>query len=233
MIPSNVRVIALDAAGTIIAPLPDVNVVYRDVAKLNGYELDAEQIRLRFTPAMQAYFPLAWDSVVARTDEDKQWHAWKSLVATVLAEIPSLALEPIFLALWNHFRKPESWFVFQDVEPTISRLKELGLLVVVASNFDKRLHDLRAGHASLRQVDHWFASVEVGYQKPCVEFYREIEKSLGVNPQAILMVGDSWIADYQGAINAGWQALYLDRSLAIGQNSPSHTIRSLEQLLSN
>jgi putative hydrolase of the HAD superfamily len=231
MIPANVRVIALDAAGTIIAPAPEVHVVYCDVAKSHGYELDAERIRSRFAPAMQAYFPLAWDPATAQTDEDKQWHAWKSLVATVLPEIPPLALEPVFRDLWNHFRKSESWFVYHDVEPTISRLKEIGLQVVVASNFDKRLHDLRAGHSGLRHVDHWFASVDVGFQKPCGDFYREIEKRLGVDPPTLLMVGDSWVADYQGAAKAGWHALYLNRSLKNGMELPPQTIRSLQQLL--
>lgn len=217
MIPDHVQVIAFDAAGTIIAPSPPVHLAYCEVAQSFGYILDPQKIKERFPAAMQEFFPLSWNVEEARTDQNKQWCSWRKLVARVLHEIPEPELTPVFTALWEHFRVPQHWNLFTDVEPTLQALKWRGYILCVVSNFDHRLYDIAKGCPGLAAIDHWFASVDVGYQKPCVEFFRSVEQRLATESQRFLMIGDSLEADYEGAINAKWQARWLNRDTHSGQ----------------
>ncbi|MFN7034817.1 MAG: HAD family hydrolase [Bellilinea sp.] len=49
-------------------------------------------------------------------------------------------------------------------------------------------------------------------RKPEVEFYRRVERALGVHPQAILMVGDDPLGDVGGAALAGWRVVWFNPS---------------------
>jgi len=204
--------IALDAAGTIMEPEPAVHHAYRDIANRFGYALNSADIKQRFPAAMNEFFPLSWDAAQASVDHEQQWYAWRGLVSKVLHEIPTEEIEPIFSALWEHFRLPQHWHIYDDVRPFLLALKAKGYGICVVSNFDRRLHDIAAGCPELALVDHWFASVDVGYQKPCAEFFRRIEQRLALQSHELLMIGDSLHADYFGALNANWHARWLQRS---------------------
>ena len=54
-----------------------------------------------------------------------------------------------------------------------------------------------------------FVSQRIGTIKPHPAIFRHAELSLGVEPSAILHVGDDWLADVRGAKSAGWRAAYL------------------------
>ena len=241
MIPNTVKILAFDAAGTIIEPYPAVHHAYCEVAKSFGFVLDPLEIKQRFPNAMNHYFPLSWESQTTRTNQDQQWTTWRGLVSEVLQEIPADKIEPVFVALWDHFRQPQHWLVYPDVASTLLSLKQRGYIMCAVSNFDQRLYDIAKDSPDLSCIDHWFASVDVGYQKPCVEFFRTVEERLGAASHQFLMVGDSLEADYRGAQNAGWHARWLQRNAdqqaaanTASQQStslPTETIRSLHELL--
>jgi putative hydrolase of the HAD superfamily len=73
-----------------------------------------------------------------------------------------------------------------------------------------------------------FCSSRIGYSKPQHVFFRSIQTSLGLAPHEILMVGDDWRTDVQGALAAGWRALLLDRT---GNKATQPSVRSLHELI--
>jgi putative hydrolase of the HAD superfamily len=230
MIPEEVRVIALDAAGTILEPRPAVHEAYCQVAQLFGFHLDPQEIKKRFPEAMRTFFPLAWQPEQAQTDHIQQWNAWQGLVTQVLGEIPANQIEPVFHALWEYFRQASHWHVYPDVEPTLKALRQRGYILCVLSNFDQRLYDIASQCPELATIEHWFASVDVGHQKPCASFFRTIEQRLGYASHQFLMVGDSFEADYQGARNAHWHARWLQRDASQQPLQDVATIHTLSEL---
>jgi putative hydrolase of the HAD superfamily len=227
--------IALDAAGTIMEPEPAVHHAYCDVANRFGYSLNPTEIKHRFPAAMNEFFPMSWDPARASTDHQQQWSAWRGLVSQVLHEIPAEEIEPVFSALWAHFRLPHHWRIYDDVEPFLQTLKSKGYGICVVSNFDRRLHEIAAGRPELATVDHWFASVDVGYQKPCAEFFRSIEQRLNLQSHELLMIGDSLQADYFGALHANWHARWLQRIpdtplVSRSDRPPPSEIRTIQSL---
>lgn len=55
-----------------------------------------------------------------------------------------------------------------------------------------------------------YVSEEVGFAKPNKEIFRLVEQEQRLSSQEILFIGDSWKHDVVGAIDAGWQAVFLN-----------------------
>jgi len=71
-----------------------------------------------------------------------------------------------------------------------------------------------AEHLSLR-----FLSAETGLLKPETAAFEAVQKRMGLFPGELAMVGDSWHDDIEGALNAGWTALWINRE---GRPRPDH-----------
>lgn len=208
---SKVLAVALDAAGTLFEPKPDVATAYCAVSVRHGFEIDLVEVQRRLPIAMGKYFPQSWEDEESRTSSGKQLQQWRQLVAEVLCEVPENSRASLFEELWQHFRRPDSWELFSDVGPALDILRSKGLRLVIASNFDERLHDVVAGIPALKGFELIAASADLGFQKPSRGFYRRIEELLELPPHQLAMIGDSYRADYEGAKAAGWNSWFLDR----------------------
>lgn len=99
---------------------------------------------------------------------------------------------------------------YPEAREVLEELKRLGLRTAVASNlalpYACPIAD-KLGHL----LDVSCMSFEVGFVKPDAGFYDELCRRLQLLPQDVLMIGDTWRCDYQGAIAAGLRAVHLDR----------------------
>lgn len=74
---------------------------------------------------------------------------------------------------------------------------------------------------------HVFISEEIGYVKPASACFAAVEATCGVGKN-ILMVGDSLKDDYEGALNYGFDALFLNREQKpISEVKQIHTLTQL------
>ena len=78
------------------------------------------------------------------------------------------------------------------------------------------------------EVDAVFTSDEFPLGKPDPAAFLGACSRLGVEPGEALMVGDSLVADVEGALGAGLRAVLLDRRTSTHPDSPR--IRSLAEL---
>ena len=70
-----------------------------------------------------------------------------------------------------------------------------------------------------RLIPSRFLSAETGALKPEPGAFEAVQRGLGLFPGELAMVGDSWNDDVQGALGAGWTALWLNRE---GRSRPEH-----------
>ena len=61
-----------------------------------------------------------------------------------------------------------------------------------------------------RFIQRMVISDEIGIQKPDIRIFRYAEQATGASPDSSLMIGDNPANDIRGAIDAGWNAIYLD-----------------------
>jgi putative hydrolase of the HAD superfamily len=116
---------------------------------------------------------------------------------------------------------------FDDAAPALRELRERGLRVVVASNWDCSLPEVldRAGLSPL--LDAVVSSATAGATKPDARLFRAALEAAGCGPAEALHVGDSPEKDVEGARAAGLRAVLLDRE---GREGDRDAIRSLRDL---
>lgn len=118
--------------------------------------------------------------------------------------------------------------LFDDTSPTLLELRARGIKLAIASNlaapYAPPLLDLLPF-----KFDAYAWSFEVGHLKPSAEIFEWVTSRLGVPAAATLMVGDTYKADYVGALQAGLQARHLVR--APKPSSDGIMIHSLPEIL--
>jgi len=202
-----IRAIFFDAVGTLLHPDPPAGVAYAAVGRRFGTRHAAEDIRRRFTEsfARQEALDTAAGHVTSPAREAARWRA---IVGEVLDDVPDAV--GCFAALWDHFARPSSWRLEPDAGSALAALDRAGYVLGLASNFDGRLHAVRAGFPELAVLRHVVVSAEVGHRKPSPYFFRELVRRTGFAPGEILLVGDDPYNDVAGARDAGLVPLPFD-----------------------
>lgn len=90
--------------------------------------------------------------------------------------------------------------------PLLSRLKNSGIKIALLSNVTG-VTEIFTNDLKNRQIDHFFDvvawSCDIGFRKPSLQSFMYIVNKLDLLKSEIIMVGDSEIADIQGAKKAG------------------------------
>jgi putative hydrolase of the HAD superfamily len=212
--------VIFDAADTLLTAVPSVDAVYQRIGAEFGSVVTTAEIKRRFNPAIRTYFHDGSSS------EESDRRRWKELVFDVL----QTSSDVMFDAIWEHFARSDHWRLFDDVTPAWRWLTQCGYRLAIASNFDLRLLKIVASFSEL-SPEHVFLSTQLGYRKPCINFFRCIERKLGVAPDQLLLIGDSTVADFDGARAAGWQSLLIDRSLGEDAGDAICRLTSLQRVL--
>jgi putative hydrolase of the HAD superfamily len=223
-----VAAIVLDAVGTLIFPNPSAAEVYAGVGRRFGSRLSLPEIGARFREAFAREEALDFATGL-RTSEARELERWQRIVAAVLDDVRDPPA--CFRALHDHFGRPEAWRCAADAECVLKTLRERGLRLGLASNYDHRLHAVADGLSELEPVrNHLAISSEIGWRKPAGAFFAAVTQMLACPPEQILFIGDDRRNDLDGARAAGFQARLFDPQ---GRESlaPVECVRRLSDLL--
>ncbi len=117
--------------------------------------------------------------------------------------------------------------LYPEVLSTLTRLKEAGYKIGLCSNlalpYAKPVTDLLPF-----ELDAYAWSFEVGAIKPEEKIYHRLCDTLNCRPNDVVMVGDTFEADYLGSRNLGMQSFFLDRNR---KNPAMESINRLDELL--
>ncbi len=203
------RFVAFDAVGTVIYCDPSVAAIYADVAAAHGSLLSETDVGKRLKSAMSVFDEHDANEGCATTEE-QEYKLWREVVSRVVDDVDDF---PAFCdELPERFAQAEVWGVYDDTASTFTALHERGVGIVIASNFDKRLHGVCDAYPELAAISNRVISSEVGFRKPSVQYYNALVEACGCTPQEMLMVGDTPSNDVEGAIAAGLNAVLIDRT---------------------
>jgi putative hydrolase of the HAD superfamily len=214
-----VSAVTFDVGGTLIEPWPSVGHIYAEVAGRHGWpNLSIEALNRGFATAWRALRNFNYTKP-----------EWRSLVdATFHGQIDGTLSRAFFSELYEHFAEGDAWRIFDDVVPTLQRLKNRGVKLGVISNWDRRLGPL----LRTLKLDEFFdvvvVSCHAGACKPSRRIFEQAVRRLRVPAKRVLHVGDSPELDRDAARAAGMQALLLGRDSHGGRR---RVITSLRELL--
>jgi HAD superfamily hydrolase (TIGR01509 family) len=117
---------------------------------------------------------------------------------------------------------------YADVLPALGELRERGVTLVIASNWDCSLRDWLGPTGIMELVDGVVTSAEVGAPKPDPRIFERALAIARAAPSEALHVGDKLDNDVEGAAGAGVRAVLVQRE---GEPPPGvDAVRSLQEL---
>ncbi len=201
-----VETVVFDVVGTLLEPAPSVSVAYKNSAEKFGCTVPVGEISQRFSIAWERQESLdAQNQPAFNTSRRREYERWQQIVCDVFEDSP--AADKIFDDLWLHFGKPSSWLPIEQGCRLLETVREFGVDVAVASNFDERLLALAKHVEPLIGIENIFASSELGWRKPAPQFFQAVESRLQKEPDQLLLVGDDPRLDVAAANAAGWKSM--------------------------
>ena len=215
------RAVLLDALGTLVELQPPAPRLQRQLHDF-GFDVSEDQAAAGFMAEIAYYLDHHLDgSDPERLERLRDRCADEMRRALGIEELDHARARRAMLGALEFTPYP-------DVEPALRELRERGLTVVVASNWDCSLPEWLRPAGILELVDGVVTSAEVGAAKPSP---RVVERALGiagVEPGEALHVGDKVDNDIEGAAAAGIRGVLLQRE----GDPPAgvESIRSLREL---
>ena len=199
---AGMRAVTFDVGSTLIEVWPSVGHVYAEVAAAHGHTgFPPAELNRRFRAALRAH------GKAVNTKPE-----WARIVASSFTGLsPAPVSQEVFPELYDRFAQPSAWRVFDDVESTLSALRQRGLKLGVISNWDDRLRPLLRALGLAGWFEVIVVSCEVGASKPERAIFETAVRQLGVPARTILHVGDNFKMDVAGANAAGLRGVQVDR----------------------
>lgn len=215
------RAVLLDALGTLVElqpPAPRLKRLLHDF----GFEVSEERAAAGFMAEIAYYLDHHLDgSDPERLERLRDRCADEMRRALDIPELDHATARRVMLEALEFTPYP-------DVEPALRDLRERGVTVVIASNWDCSLPEWLGPTGILDLVDAVVTSAEVGAAKPSPRVFERALGVAGVDAAEALHVGDKVDNDIEGAAAAGVHAVLLQRE---GDPPPDlESISSLSEL---
>jgi len=204
-----IRAVLLDAHGTLVALEPPAPRLRRLLRERFGVVVGAGEAE-RAMRAEIAYYRRH----LGEAADEAGVQALRGRCAEVLrAQLPqSRALAEVNReAMTGALVDALVFKAFPDAAPALSALREAGLRLVVASNWDASLPAVLASTGLVDLVDGVVTSALSGASKPAPAVFRAALRLAGVAPAEALAVGDRLDEDVAGARAAGVEPILLVR----------------------
>ena len=127
---------------------------------------------------------------------------------------------------------------YPEAAETLALLRDAGVTVGVCSNWGWELDAYLEQVGLLRLVDCSITSARAGSRKPHPGIYACSVEALGVRPEQVVFVGDSWEPDVRGPQRVGMTSVHVWRpDERVGQEAPplepgDHRVDELRGVLS-
>lgn len=223
------RFMYFDVGGTLIDPHPSVGAIYERVGRRFGLDVGRDRIESVFRSVFAEHVRRSGDAPLALGRDEPTTHIWwRTLVFQILDVLGFEGdREGLFEAYFAAFEDPEVWRVHDDVEPTLSALRQRGVRMGIISNWDYRLPPLLERLGLAGYFDEQVISCHEGVAKPSVELYQRALARVDAPPSEVRYVGDHRDLDLEPARAVGMDAYLIDRGRA---GSEPRVVRSLAEL---
>lgn len=150
---------------------------------------------------------------------------WKQAVGLDDAQVEAMALA--------FMEAGDQALCFRESPESVGAVRDLARVALLSNTqtFGLELLD-RLGLSD--RIRTRLLSAEIGVLKPEAAAFEAMQRKLGLFPGNLAMVGDSWNDDVQGALDAGWTAIWVNREAKPRPDhdpeAPLYEVRSLDRV---
>ncbi|KAM4696893.1 haloacid dehalogenase-like hydrolase domain-containing protein 3 [Rhinophrynus dorsalis] len=230
------KLLTWDVKDTILRLRLPVGQQYHAEAKKTGLHVDPTSLDTSFRNAYRTYCRLFPNYGLSQGMTSRQW--WLDVVCQTfrLSGVQDeKSIKPLAEKLYRDFCTAQNWEVMPGARETLGACRNLGLKMMVISNFDRRLEEVLR-HCSLDgHFQFVLTSESAGIAKPDVGIFHRALSLAKVAPDQAVHVGDDYVKDYRAAREAGMYSYLVQAendTRPDGWNIPDeHVIHSLEELI--
>lgn len=114
--------------------------------------------------------------------------------------------------LYIVFSQKKRWEVFGDTISSLDRIKSLGYKMAILANWDRDLNSLVNRVGLGNYFSSVFSSAELTVEKPDPMIFSNSLKTLSINPEKAIYVGNDYELDVLCARGAGIEPVLIDKS---------------------
>ena len=198
------RAVLFDVDFTLFRPGPELGPEgYRRVGERHGLTLDPD----RYADARLA-------SIEALSGERRLVHdeeVWVAFTESIIRGMGGDAdgAHACAVDMVHEWERHENFSLYEDALPVLDELRSHGIKIGLITNGQRDLDEFVVHHAL--EVDAMVGSKAHGRIKPHPSIFEAALSDLGVGPAEVVMVGDSYEDDIEGARALGIRAILLDR----------------------
>ena len=140
-----------------------------------------------------------------------------------------------FEEIYRYYQKHIT--VPQEIENLLDYCKNAGHNMAILTNGNMKNQGSKIEVLGIRkwfEEENIFISEKTGYHKPSLGAFRYVEENLGLKPETIWYIGDTYESDVLGSKAAGWNAIWFNhrrRDFSTIENKADITVNTAEELL--
>lgn len=203
------KAVFFDFGGTLVSPLPDLASVFRAAARRAGVQLPMAE----FLRANEEVWAELWPDAPRYLGRSPSFA--DTVHAQALEKVHAVGpLDRMVVCIRDEAVSPRAHPPFPEAEAVLRHLRARDVPVHVLSNNVDYLPLLLSNLGWTELFDSVTFSQEIAVEKPDSRIFRLGLGRAACEPSEALYVGDSWTNDYQGALNAGMRAVWVNRARA-------------------
>ncbi len=226
-----IKAVFFDLYHTLVRYEPPREELQARALKELGVEVNPDVFRRPLVIADEYIYQEIARSSLSQRSKEEQMVVLVQYERILLKEAGIEASEKLIFDMLGKMRQFDMKLVlFDDVVPTLTDLKNRGLILGLISNVDRDVTSLlnELGLPSLLQVT--VTSQSVGFNKPHPEIFQAALKQAEIQAQESIYVGDQYQIDVVGANKVGMKGLLLDRGDFFEETTDCPRIQSLTQV---
>jgi putative hydrolase of the HAD superfamily len=139
-------------------------------------------------------------------------HARREIVNLALKDYINIGINKLEELADNYSKiHEELWYIFDDVEETLQKIKKKGIKLGVMTNGTSESQRGKLKRFNLEKYfDYFFIEGEVGYGKPDIKIYEYMQQKTEIEYNKILMVGDNLVWDIEPPQKLGIYTIWIN-----------------------
>ena len=225
-----IKAVFFDWMNTLTHAEPDRHEQFCQIARELGIELSPQKVMRGIYAAgtqLPAGAPFRW-----RESEDPE--VFIRYIEIVLAEAGAKLARGTVLEILKRISqtaRKETYVLYDDVLPTLKKLKKRGLIVGLITSLTKDMNLICGDLGLTPYLDFVVTAKEVGSDKPEPPIFLAALKRAGVGASEAVYIGDQYETDVVGARGVGIKPILIDRYDLMPGVSDCPRIHSLTEVV--